>query len=590
MLYINTTLYICNLLLRSTLILQGRVFERLANGKTFGEVVCEIVAEDQRTFLNNMRLARCDANFVKLVVTGSIVNTTMQILGDGSSADYKQQRAAWTSICVPKTAFMDNGRILDGGFANYGPALTWLFAMHCLAIGSVPKGGIQTIRKCLQQQVSEPGHRNKSLGKYTRICHGMNVSVAEADETALALDHAAQLRVWQGNELFAAATAAMKQVNPFLNTDTVPPRGGHVLVRMALNAEDKAAFSAKLSRIRAAAANPNIDHLAFLMTSYAKSTQTLDVFCMHLEFWRALDGALEGDDPAGAVAGLLATYPDAVHETHESGYSLLHLVLAKKAPENVVLMVLRGHTGAAAETDADSHTPLHIALRFCQQYNATGTVVTELVRAWPAAVAAENKYGYTPLQLGLSGIARVFAPAIKACNLKTLASIVSGVGSLFQNPDLRPSHLDGQQLKSLLGQLMTCVLHKSISKIDDHWRMRDMAAQVTCTLCTRYGPSFQTKITTTMTGALLDATKPLATHYGAIAILGGFGVSVVDMMLTSVTKYAPSLKVKMADADPKIRADATKVRGAILAVLDGYTQLPAIDQCRIDTSLDLFRE
>ena len=52
----------------------------------------------------------------------------------------------------------------------------------------------------------------------------------------------------------------------------------------------------------------------------------------------------------------------------------------------------------------------------------------------------------------------------------------------------------------------------------------------------------------------------------------------------------------MADtADEKIRADATKVCGAILAVLNGYTQwklqgkLPAVAQAWIDKSIDLFR-
>jgi len=913
----------------------GKVFELMANGKTFEQAVREIIEGDQLTFLNNMRLARCDSEYVKLEVTGSIVNTMMQLFGDESIADYKQKRAAWTSICVPRAAFMHNGKIVKGGVANHGPALMLLFALYCLAFGSMPKGGVGTILKCLQQQVSEPGLRNVSLGSFTVICHGMNVSLTEMDEAAPAVDLAAQIKVWQENELFAAfygawcdcksmpvallrtrllradgptaaavevllsgqqglaalqisdtkavaadgflrrmlenkekpggleaasaamkqvkaflgtgtvdaavgynlmkmvleagqteggleaASAAMKQVKTFLGTGTVDAAGGYNLVKMvlaagqtpgglkaasaamkltknflgsdtvaaaggynlvkmvlaagqtpggleaaidvmkqaktflgsdtvaatdgynlvqmvlaagqtqggleaaidvmkqaktflgtgaiaaaggyefvkmvleagqteggldaataameqvktflgtgavvkngaiefvkmlleagqtqggleaatavmqrlktflgtgtiaaaggyelvklALAAEDKETFFGRLELTRAAAErrrkrqlttsfHTGPQHAANLARA-ARERAGLDLkhlgaFARHLEkagFWHLLDDALDDDDPEKAVQTLLALWPNAIQETHENGSNLLHRVLEKKARVAVVLKVLAGRPAAVAEKDADGNTPLHIALRFCLQFPATGAVVEALVKAGRAAIETENTDGRTPMQLALREITGLFRDAARNPDLNKRAMIIEGIGPLFQNRDLR-AEVVGKHHKPLLVLVMTCAVNKSVSNDphEDHWKLRDLAAAAVCTICASMGPSMQGAIAQNMMGALLDTTfKSLASHYGAIVILGGFGTSVVDTMLISLTGYAPFLTAAMADtADEKIRADATKVCGAILAVLNGYTQwklqgkLPAVAQAWIDKSIDLFR-
>lgn len=158
-------------------------------------------------------------------------------------------------------------------------------------------------------------------------------------------------------------------------------------------------------------------------------------------------------------------------------------------------------------------------------------------------------------------------------DLNALTTLVKFTEALLQNPSLYPE----PYLHPIMAPLLTCVVNKSVSKNprEDHWKLRDLAASVVCTICTKYGqdgsPSIQTRITKTMIGALLDTTKSLAAHYGAIVTLGGLGTNVIDaLLIDSVKPYTPFLQAKMADTDQQIRDDANKVHGAFLAVVGKY--------------------
>lgn len=160
---------------------------------------------------------------------------------------------------------------------------------------------------------------------------------------------------------------------------------------------------------------------------------------------------------------------------------------------------------------------------------------------------------------------------IKLGDLNALTTLVKFTEALLQNPSLYPE----PYLHPIMAPLLTCVVNKSVSKDSGHWKLRDLAASVVCTICTKYGqhgsPSIQTRITKTMIGALLDTTKSLAAHYGAIVTLGGLGTNVIDaLLIDSVKPYTPFLQAKMADADQQIREDARHVHDALLAVVGKY--------------------
>merc|ERR1719272_605069 len=156
-------------------------------------------------------------------------------------------------------------------------------------------------------------------------------------------------------------------------------------------------------------------------------------------------------------------------------------------------------------------------------------------------------------------------------DLNALTTLVKFTEALLQNPSLYPE----PYLHPIMAPLLTCVVNKSVGSLRLTWELRDLAASVVCTICTKYGqhgsPSIQTRITKTMIGALLDTTKSLAAHYGAIVTLGGLGNNVIDaLLIDSVKPYTPFLQAKMADADQQIQDDAIKVHDAFLAVVGKY--------------------
>lgn len=55
------------------------------------------------------------------------------------------------------------------------------------------------------------------------------------------------------------------------------------------------------------------------------------------------------------------------------------------------------------------------------------------------------------------------------------------------------------------------------SAVDDHWAVRQEAAQLAAFICAKYGDSYhhmQPRIIQALNTAFADTTKPLVTHYG----------------------------------------------------------------------------
>jgi transcription initiation factor TFIID subunit 6 len=123
-------------------------------------------------------------------------------------------------------------------------------------------------------------------------------------------------------------------------------------------------------------------------------------------------------------------------------------------------------------------------------------------------------------------------------DLPKLQILMKFTQALLQNPSLYPE----PYLHQILPAVLTCIVGKSVctNPRDDHWALRKRASKVLGIICTKFGqhgsPSIQTRITKTMIGALLDAKKSLAAHYGAIVTLGELGVNVIDALLIDSVK------------------------------------------------------
>jgi transcription initiation factor TFIID subunit 6 len=147
--------------------------------------------------------------------------------------------------------------------------------------------------------------------------------------------------------------------------------------------------------------------------------------------------------------------------------------------------------------------------------------------------------------------------------------------SLRQLPILRATlelceallHNDNVSVEPYLHQLMppllTCLVGKrlSASLAEDHWALRDFAASLVALICDRFGRNYgtlQPRVTKTLLHALLDPTKSLATHYGAIRGLTELGPMVIEVLLMpNVVAYVDALRPHR-DVNSPNKADAER--------------------------------
>lgn len=134
--------------------------------------------------------------------------------------------------------------------------------------------------------------------------------------------------------------------------------------------------------------------------------------------------------------------------------------------------------------------------------------------------------------------------------LSVLESLVQLTEALLENPNLFPE----PYLHQLLPATLTCVVGKRLSatQAEDHWKLRRRAAKVVGTICKEYGRSnrIQSRVTKTMINAFMDAEKPLATHYGAVAVISALGPNVIDVILMdNIEAYGKFLKSVKAEDD-----------------------------------------
>lgn len=132
-------------------------------------------------------------------------------------------------------------------------------------------------------------------------------------------------------------------------------------------------------------------------------------------------------------------------------------------------------------------------------------------------------------------------------DLDVLHALLAMTAALLQNPQL---HVE-PRLHQLMPAVMTCMVGKKLCKsaLQAHWALRDRAAQLLTLIVTRYASSYATlqqRITNTLLHALLDAAKPLTTHYGAVVGLMALGPQTSNQLVVpNALAYLEAL-----DTDP----------------------------------------
>ncbi|EKX47505.1 transcription initiation factor TFIID, subunit TAF6 [Guillardia theta CCMP2712] len=150
-------------------------------------------------------------------------------------------------------------------------------------------------------------------------------------------------------------------------------------------------------------------------------------------------------------------------------------------------------------------------------------------------------------------------------DLPILNALLSMTLAILSNAQL---HVE-PRLHELMPAVMTCMVGKQLCKssLDPHWNLRDRAAKLLNFIVDRYAAPYSTlqqRITNTLLHAFLEPTKPLTTHYGAIAGLAALGPQTMNQLIVpNAPAYASLLQKYTFDNHIK-RFEAIRVRGALL--------------------------
>ncbi len=131
----------------------------------------------------------------------------------------------------------------------------------------------------------------------------------------------------------------------------------------------------------------------------------------------------------------------------------------------------------------------------------------------------------------------------------------------FSSALLSSEHLHVEPyLHQLLPSILTCLVGKTLgSDSDDHWALRDFTAALVEKIASAYGNAFVTlipRLSKTFVGALLDFSKPLTTHYGAIKGISALGKAAQSKLLFSnLAQYVPFVMAAKDEAQRKNEAN-----------------------------------
>ncbi len=144
-------------------------------------------------------------------------------------------------------------------------------------------------------------------------------------------------------------------------------------------------------------------------------------------------------------------------------------------------------------------------------------------------------------------------------DLDKLQSLLMLANTLLISPHLYVE----PYLHQLMPAILTCLVGKHLCAhpMENHWTLRDDAAVLVSYVCERFGldyPTLQPRITRTLAHALLDLSKPLTAHYGAIRGLSALGPHVTAALII------PHVRIYLAH----LRSLLSSERAAIFARRD----------------------
>ncbi|GAB2284724.1 Transcription initiation factor TFIID subunit 6 [Dionaea muscipula] len=138
-------------------------------------------------------------------------------------------------------------------------------------------------------------------------------------------------------------------------------------------------------------------------------------------------------------------------------------------------------------------------------------------------------------------------------NFSLLFALMRMVWSLLQNPHI---HIE-PYLHQMMPSIITCMVATRLGNrfSDNHWELRDFAANLVATICRRFGHVYnnlQPRVTRTLLHAFLDPTKALLQHYGAIQGLAALGPNVVRLLIL------PNLEIYMQLLEQEMQLEKQK--------------------------------
>lgn len=155
-------------------------------------------------------------------------------------------------------------------------------------------------------------------------------------------------------------------------------------------------------------------------------------------------------------------------------------------------------------------------------------------------------------------------------SLPLLHSTLQLMSALLTSPHLNIEPYLHQLLPSLLTLIVGNPLCVSPNE-QDHWSLRHQSSILLSYVLHRFSPlytSLHPRITKTLTNALLDTSRPLTTHYGAIVGLRQLGKHVVkNCILPHLAKYFIPLNNLRRGGNPIQKMEAGRVYGALLAAV-----------------------
>lgn len=127
--------------------------------------------------------------------------------------------------------------------------------------------------------------------------------------------------------------------------------------------------------------------------------------------------------------------------------------------------------------------------------------------------------------------------------LNMLKFLMKMAKSLADNPNI---YLE-KCLHELVPAILSCLLGKQLCmrpEAEDHWSVRDFAAKIVAILCKKFSNSsnsLQTRVIRIYSKALLDTTKGLSVHYGAVMGLVELGQDAVTSVVIPKLKWESQL-------------------------------------------------